>query len=310
MALYNLYNHDVVIQYKSNLLSKATLFTIITSLLNIILPLVIAYRSRGFWLKSYYYYEQAQVRPTYEYLLVAETDEPNINIICGQAAALGTEMDDGENCVEIQIQEHGHEDSVKNDIIEYNFKLYIPERRIITSLILLLGVDYQFVDICPLQMQALAVINKEFPTTPSGFKYYGDIHLYQTSHLPCLRNVLDIRYNRSLFNYTSDNNLNVIDLIMEENLKREVSTHITTIYSRVQNGNTGTIDVNIMLRIPETQIKYKPSVIQELKWAWPQYLSLYIIFYWMFKKLRRFIFINRLLMAWEIVPWKRKEKFI
>lgn len=78
-----------------------------------------------------------------------------------------------------------------------------------------------FQDICPLQMQALAVIHKEFPTAPSGFKYYGDIHLYQTSHLPCLRNVLDIRYNRSLFNYTSDNNLNVIDLIMEENLKRE-----------------------------------------------------------------------------------------
>ncbi|KOB71048.1 UPF0513 transmembrane protein, partial [Operophtera brumata] len=42
------------------------------------------------------------------------------------------------------------------------------------------------------------------------------------------------------------------------------------------------MDIKINLRSPEAKIRYKPSVMQELKWAWPQYLSLLLIFYWIF----------------------------
>lgn len=86
-----------------------------------------------------------------------------------------------------------------------------------------------------------------------------------------------------------------------------VTTVVNPIYSRTQNGYTGTMDLSIILRISEMEFRYTPSLLQEFKWAWPQYLSLLIIFHWLFGRMRKFVFSNRLLMAWEIIPWRKKD---
>lgn len=65
------------------------------------------------------------------------------------------------------------------------------------------------------------------------------------------------------------------------------------------------MDIKVFLRIPEMQIRYAPGIMQELKWAWPQYLSLVVIFYWIFNRIKKFVFYHRLLMAWEVIPWKK-----
>lgn len=70
------------------------------------------------------------------------------------------------------------------------------------------------------------------------------------------------------------------------------------------------MQMHISLRVPEMEIKYTPSLIQELKWAWPQYLSLIVVFYWMFNEIKMFVFNNRLVMAWEIQPWKKDRRCI
>ncbi|XP_045762364.1 transmembrane protein 231 [Maniola jurtina] len=308
MALYKLFSYSVEVQYKSRLLSKATLFTVITTILTIVLPFVVAYRSRGFWLKTSYFYEQPLIHSTYDYLLIAETDDPSVNIICGDAAFLDDDrLVDEENCVEIQIQEDDINLDGKNDILKFKFDLIVPKGRIISSIILILGIDFQIRNVCPLQMQSLAVLTKEFSGQPSGFKYYGDLQIYQTSHLACLRNILDTSHNTSLFNHETYNTKNIVDFILDEYLIREVTTVVNPIYARTQNGQTGTMDLSINLRIAEMKFRYTPSLIQELKWAWPQYLSLLLIFYWLFERIRKFVFSNRLLMAWEIIPWRKKD---
>lgn len=58
------------------------------------------------------------------------------------------------------------------------------------------------------------------------------------------------------------------------------------------------------LRVPEMHILYKPSLLQGLKWAWPQYYSIVVIFYWIFNKIKKFVFHNRLVLAWEVKPSK------
>nr|XP_026500403.1 transmembrane protein 231 isoform X2 [Vanessa tameamea] len=264
MALYKLFSHSVEIQYKSYFLSKATLFTILIAIFNLTLPFIVAFNSKGFWLQSHYFFEQPSIRSTYDYLLIAETDDPSINIICGEAAVLNSEtIEHEENCVETQTT-------------------------------------------CPLQMQSLAIINKEFAVHPNGLKYYGDIQIYQTVHLPCFQNMVDTTYNSSIFSYKSGYK-NTVDSILEEYLSRDVITTVTPIFSRNQNGLTGTMDLNIVLKISEIQIRYLPSLLQELKWAWPQYLSLLFIFYCFFNRIKRFVFSKRLLMAWKIVPWSKNN---
>ncbi|XP_050361473.1 transmembrane protein 231 [Nymphalis io] len=307
MALYKLFSHSVEIQYKSYFLSKATLFTVLIAVINLILPFIIAFNSKGFWLQSHYFYEQPLIRSTYDYLLIAETDDPSINIICGEVAAINSEtIEHEENCVETQIWEHDFNKDGTNDIIEFKFHLIIPKQRTITYIILILGIDLQIKTTCPLQMQSLAVINKEFGVHPNGLKYYGDIQIYQSVHLPCVQNIIDTKYNSSIFTQKKDNK-NIVDSILEEYLSREVITTVTPIFSRNHNGLTGTMDLNIVLKISEMRIRYLPSLLQELKWAWPQYLSLLLIFYYIFNRLKRFVFNKRLLMAWKIVPWTKKD---
>lgn len=57
----------------------------------------------GFWLKSHVFYEQPKVHFTYEYLLVAETEDPSQPVICGEAGVLREEGLGEENCAEIQV---------------------------------------------------------------------------------------------------------------------------------------------------------------------------------------------------------------
>lgn len=84
-----------------------------------------------------------------------------------------------------------------------------------------------------------------------------------------------------------------------------VITELKTINSRTLNGHTGALTIEGQIRIPEMEVHYSPSILQELKWAWPQYLSLVVVFYWLFDRIKRFVFNNRLLMAWEVLPWKK-----
>lgn len=70
-------------------------------------------------------------------------------------------------------------------------------------------------------MQSLALVNKEFTTPPSGFKYFADLEFYQTAHLPCKHNLMHTKYNSSVFNYDIKKPGNTIDYILEKYYMRE-----------------------------------------------------------------------------------------
>lgn len=49
MAFYSLFSHSIKIEYKGKLFSQATIFYSICVAVNLMLPLVIIYRSEGLW---------------------------------------------------------------------------------------------------------------------------------------------------------------------------------------------------------------------------------------------------------------------
>lgn len=71
MALYHLFSHPVERAYRAGLCSKAALFLLLTTALTYIPPLLVAFRSHGFWLKRSNYEEQPNVRFQHQVLLVA-----------------------------------------------------------------------------------------------------------------------------------------------------------------------------------------------------------------------------------------------
>ncbi|MED6264786.1 hypothetical protein CHARACLAT_018666 [Characodon lateralis] len=73
MAFYEVYSHPVLVRYRSSVCTKATLFLVVVLCLTYIAPLLVAYRSQGFWIKRNIYEEQPVVRFQYQTLLVAAT---------------------------------------------------------------------------------------------------------------------------------------------------------------------------------------------------------------------------------------------
>uniref|UniRef100_A0A8C9DE43 Transmembrane protein 231 n=1 Tax=Prolemur simus TaxID=1328070 RepID=A0A8C9DE43_PROSS len=71
MALHELFSHPVERGYRAGLCSKAALFLLLAAALTYIPPLLVAFRSHGFWLKRSSYEEQPTVRFQHQALLVA-----------------------------------------------------------------------------------------------------------------------------------------------------------------------------------------------------------------------------------------------
>ncbi|XP_060783102.1 transmembrane protein 231-like isoform X2 [Neoarius graeffei] len=73
MGFYEVYSHPVLIRYKARVCSRASVFVLVVYLLTYIPPLLITYRSQGFWLKQSSYEEQPVVQFQYEMLMMGVT---------------------------------------------------------------------------------------------------------------------------------------------------------------------------------------------------------------------------------------------
>lgn len=65
-------------------------------------------------------------------------------------------------------------------------------------------------------------------------------------------------------------------------------------YTTWVTGTAQNFKINIQLRYPEHKIYYTPSFWQVMKFAWIQYISLYILLSWIVDKLKDYIFVNRI----------------
>ena len=69
---YTVWSHPVQFTYTTSILSRATVFHILATLLTIIPPLLMAYRSQGFWLRTATYREQPEIHFKHEVIMLAD----------------------------------------------------------------------------------------------------------------------------------------------------------------------------------------------------------------------------------------------
>uniref|UniRef100_A0A0M3IMI3 Transmembrane protein 231 n=1 Tax=Ascaris lumbricoides TaxID=6252 RepID=A0A0M3IMI3_ASCLU len=55
--------------------------------------------------------------------------------------------------------------------------------------------------------------------------------------------------------------------------------------------------IRFSIRIPEQKLTYKSGLLELLKFAWIQYLSIFVIFHFIFSKLLKFVFENRIVSS-------------
>ncbi len=75
--MYTVFSQPVLKLYQVSLCSKATVFYIAATILTFVPPLLIAFRSQGFWQKIDTYQEQPDVHFQHELVILIEASDPD-----------------------------------------------------------------------------------------------------------------------------------------------------------------------------------------------------------------------------------------
>ncbi|XP_030044592.1 transmembrane protein 231 isoform X2 [Microcaecilia unicolor] len=260
MALYEVYSHPKLIKYKTSICSKATLFMLILLVLTYISPLLVAFRSQGFWLKKSSYEEQPTIRFQYEVLLIVLTGSS------GSYAAWST---------------FPSFNSLQGD------NLRIPLVMKMSTFV----------------MQSMGFLQYSSPVPGSKLYVNADLKLQQRQ--PLNHRGLDTRYNMSVIDGTSPF-ASAYDLtnIIAAYRDRNVTTVLSDFNPVWQVGRAADSPfmIDAVIRYPVEVISYQPGFWEMIKFAWIQYVSILLIFLWVFERIKIFVFQNQVLTTMPVSP--------
>ncbi|KAK0156206.1 Transmembrane protein 231 [Merluccius polli] len=284
MAFYEAYSHPVLIRYRTSVCTKATLFLFVVLCLTYISPLLVAYRSQGFWVKRSTYEEQPVVRFQYQTLVVASTNTkgdyvawstfPNFNNMLGPNLRIPT----------ISVQEQDQNQDGKLDRLILDMQLPLKPEEEVYSVQLLLTFSYQLFRMSTVVMQSLAYIQYSSPVPGAQLFVAGDLKLQQRVPLPH-RGLYNV-YNVSVIDGSSPfaSAYNLVDIIRAYH---ELTTALSC-PSPVWSVGRAT---GSPFRL-SAEISYP---LETIKCAWIQYVSVLLVFLWVFTRVQTFVFQNQVL---------------
>lgn len=296
MAFYEVYSHPALVRYRSSVFSKATLFMLVTLCLTYIPPLLVAYRSQGFWVKTSSYEEQPVVRFQYEVVVVASTSVqgdyvawstfPHFNHLQGAHLRVPA----------VSVREEDDNQDGKHDRMLLQMTLPLSPEEQVYSLQLLVTFSYQLYRMSTVAMQNLAYVH--FSSAVPGAQLFvsGDLRLQQKAPLP----------HRGLYNIY---NVSVIDgsspfasaYELEHIIRKYQQRNLTTVLSNSMpvwtpgRAATAPFELNVEIRYPLEVITYRPGFWETIKFAWIQYVSVLLVFLWVFQRIKTFVFERQIL---------------
>ncbi|CAL8262651.1 unnamed protein product [Merluccius merluccius] len=303
MAFYEAYSHPVLIRYRTSVCTKATLFLFVVLCLTYISPLLVAYRSQGFWVKRSTYEEQPVVRFQYQTLVVASTNTkgdyvawstfPNFNNMLGPNLRIPT----------ISVQEQDQNQDGKLDRLILDMQLPLKPEEEVYSVQLLLTFSYQLFRMSTVVMQSLAYIQYSSPVPGAQLFVAGDLRLQQRVPLPH-RGLYNV-YNVSVIDGSSPfaSAYNLVDIIRayhERNLTTALScpSPVWSVGRATGSPFRLSADISYPLERSLTALPlstYRPGFWETIKCAWIQYVSVLLVFLWVFTRVQTFVFQNQVL---------------
>ncbi|NWR70136.1 TM231 protein, partial [Centropus unirufus] len=302
MAGVEVFSHPALLtRYRAGLCSTAALALLLIALLTYIPPLLLAYRSHGFWLKQSAYLEQPTVRFRYEVLFVATLGPspssflawstfPQFNRLQGERLRVPL----------LSTREEDKNQDGKVDQLHFKLELPLQPREHVVGVQLILLFSYQLYRMSTLVMQSMAFLQFFSPVPGSQLYMNGDLKLNQRQLLHHYG--LDTRYNVSVVNgtspFASDYDLtNIIAAYRERNVTT-VFTDPSPVWMTGRAPDTPFI-INTTIRYP---VEYQPGFWEMIKFAWIQYVSILLIFLWVFGRIKMFVFKNQVLSTTAIAP--------
>ncbi|KAG7281536.1 hypothetical protein CRUP_007570 [Coryphaenoides rupestris] len=296
MAFYEVYSHPTLIRYKTSVCTKATLFLLVVLCLTYISPLLVAYRSQGFWIKRSTYEEQPVVRFQYQTLVVASTNTKGDYVAWSTFSSFNNMLGPKLRIPTISVQEQDQNQDGKLDRLILEVQLPLKPEEDVYSVQLLLTFSYQLFRMSTVVMQSLAYIQYSSPVPGAQLFVSGDLRLQQRVPLPHrgLYNIYNVSVVDGLSPFASAYNLvNIIKAYQERNLWT------------VGRATGSPFQLSAEIRYPlepsrallnsPSLATYRPGFWETIKFAWIQYVSVLLVFLWVFTRVKTFVFQNQVL---------------
>ncbi|XP_015495304.1 transmembrane protein 231 isoform X1 [Parus major] len=349
MAGVDLFSHPALYtRYRAGLCSAAALALLLITTLTYVPPLLVAYRSHGFWLKQSAYQEQPTVRFRYEVLFVAtmgsgpgsflawstfpafnrlQEDRLRVPLL---SVGLPGNSDETRGCRVgasgpaagcraralmallsgwpvryccLQTREEDKNQDGKMDQLHFKLELPLQPAEHVVGVQLILLFSYHLYRMSTFVMQSMAFLQFFSPVPGSQLYVNGDLKLNQRQLLNHCG--LDTRYNVSVVNgtspFASDYDLtNIIAAYWDRNVTT-VFSDPSPVWMTGRAMDTPFI-INATIHYPVEVILYQPGFWEIIKFAWIQYVSILLIFLWVFGRIKMFLFQNQVLTTIPVSP--------
>ncbi|KAK5646602.1 hypothetical protein RI129_005066 [Pyrocoelia pectoralis] len=305
MVVLEIYSKCLAIKYKTYLISKATVFTLILRIISVVLPFFIVYNSRAFWMKHDSFYEQPTVNFRGEYIFSALTNNTGTPIFCNNFPFL-QKFANFDRCPLLKVAEIRKNNHDKIDELQFSITVDINTLKMV-SFYLMLTLDYALHTVCPMKMQSAIIVYNNCQNTPKEINLSAQLGLLQFTPLGCHQHRTNNRYNYPIVN-DKEEIISKFDIarILQSYNTRNISTRLINMYTTYATGKSSEFTLNLRVQYPTHHIYYTPGFWQEMKWAWIQFLSVFIIFLWITDKIMQYVFDNRLLPFYEVSPLKKR----
>lgn len=301
MRAIEIFSSSVKYKYKTTLCSISTFLVTFICLIIIVAPVYIIYHAGGFWLKSRTYHEIPKVNFKHKYLLIAEKETDANPIICSSFVSYkGNELTD--DCLLIKAREIDSNKNGLKDKLKFEARFFSDTP--IRSIKILLFFNHQLKKHVQVTMETMGVLDISLIHDVQKIYFLGDLILRQKG---LLRH--DGLYN--LYNSSFDGNLQSLSQLLSENSNRMFSARIVNSQVTWQSGflNSEEILLEGEIFYTEQSIRYQPGILEELKWAWMQYLSLLLILIFLGKRSLTHLFSSQYLRSYVLIPWEKKNKY-
>ncbi|XP_051548031.1 transmembrane protein 231 [Myxocyprinus asiaticus] len=306
MAFYEVYSHPAVIRYRTCVCTRATLLVLVVLCLTYISPLLVAYRSQGFWLKRSSYEEQPIIQFQYDMILIGATDTKGSYVAWSTFPNFNRLIGDNLRIPSVSVQEEDRNKDGKSDLLNLQINIPLKPHEQMFSIQLLLTFSYQLFRMSTVVMQTLAFVQHSSSVPGSQLFISGDLRLHQRTPLP--HRGLHAVYNVSVIDGSSPfassyDLINIIGSYQQRNLTTHLSA-VIPVWTVGRAANTP-FQINALINYPEDTINYRPGFWETIKFAWIQYVSVLLIFLWLFQHIQTFIFQNQVLPTIPVPPFKQ-----
>ncbi|KAF7278344.1 hypothetical protein GWI33_008559 [Rhynchophorus ferrugineus] len=298
MVVLEVHTECIKTKYKAFLLSKATLVILICNLITIVLPFVLAYNTGGFWLKQDVIYEQPEIQFKGQYLLVVTFDDPDKPIVCGSFSFYKDNLNYLDKCTMIQVSDSDEDNDGKTDKLEINFKTDIYKNAIMSSIYLVIPLKLKLNTPCLCYIET-TLIHQQLPIKKAtNINVFADFKLKQLDPIKCPK-YGSIQYDHSIINEGLSPDFYELHKIIEKYSEARVKVTLENVLtSYISTEESGAI-ISLKIKYPKQKIYYKPSFWHIIKYAWIQYLALYIVISWIIHQIKNYIFNNNLVLIYK-----------